>query len=68
MDYIPHVTETARRKLDSWGMTQFRVTGELGVGCAIMQELFGRESTFKSGEDILSSDTVAYSHPISDKR
>jgi hypothetical protein len=41
------------------------MTWKLGVGAAIMKELFDWESAFHCGKKILSGDTVTYRHAIS---
>jgi hypothetical protein len=42
------VPETTRGELDARGKPKLRVTGKLGIGLAIVHEMFGRECSLEN--------------------
>lgn len=53
------MSETTRAELDTSGQAELRVTRELRVGSAVVEELVGGKGAFESGEEVLSGDTVS---------
>jgi hypothetical protein len=47
IDQGPHMSKAPRREFDTWRETELRVTRELRVGCAILQEVIYGEVTFQ---------------------
>jgi hypothetical protein len=43
----PHMSEAPRGEFDTWRETELRMTRELRVGCAILQEVIYGEVTFQ---------------------
>ena len=58
IDERPHVTQTARRELDSWGQAKLGVARELGVSLAVVEQLLEWDEALQCGYQILGSDTV----------
>ena len=61
VDEGPQVAETAGGELDSGSETKLRVTGQFGVGFAIMEEMLCGDMTFDRSDEILCRNTVSYS-------
>lgn len=58
------MSKSSRGELDAGREAQLGVTRELGVGGAVEEEVFGWESAFEGGEDVLGCHTMAYIAPI----
>ena len=61
VDEGPQVAETAGGELNSGSETKLRVTGQFGVGFAIMEEMLCGDMTFNRSDEILCRNTVSYS-------
>ena len=59
IDHGPHVSKTSGGKFDSGGQTQLGVTGKLGVGGTVIEEVVEGDGSLEGGEQVLGSDTVS---------
>jgi len=50
VNHGPHVPKTPGREFDSGGQTQLGVTGKLGVGGAVVEEVLGSNGSLEGGE------------------
>jgi len=53
------VSKASGGEFDSGSQTQLWVTGKLRVSSAIVEKVFGRNSSLKGGEQVLGSDTMS---------
>jgi len=62
------MSEASRREFNTWRETELRVTRELRVGCAILQEVIYGEVTFQCREEVLCSDAMAWARRSFNRR
>jgi hypothetical protein len=60
VNHRPHVSETSGGEFDSGSQTQLGMTGKLGVGSTVVEEVFRRDSSLEGGEQVLGSNTVTW--------
>lgn len=58
VDHRPHVSKASRGEFNSGSQTQLRVTRKLRVGSAVVEEVFGRDSSFEGSQQVLGSNTM----------
>jgi hypothetical protein len=60
IDHCPQMTKTVRREFDTRCEPEFRMTWELGVCFAVVQEAFGGKGALEHREDVLCGDTMPW--------
>ena len=58
VNHRPHVSKTSGGEFDPRGQTQLGVTGKLGVGSAVVEQVVGGNGSLEGGEQVLGSNAM----------